>query len=82
MLADGNLATWSNACGVAANWCISTRSPDDAKLTGTSFAAPVVAATAALVQQAYPGWTTAPCARPCCRPPTTWATAPASAGAG
>ncbi len=54
LLADGNLAPWSNACGVAANWCISTRSPDDAKLTGTSFAAPVVAATAALVSQAYP----------------------------
>ncbi|MFY3162964.1 autotransporter domain-containing protein [Achromobacter xylosoxidans] len=54
VLADGDLAPWSNACGIAANWCISARSPDDDKLTGTSFAAPVVAATAALVSQAYP----------------------------
>ncbi|MFH7108513.1 autotransporter domain-containing protein [Achromobacter xylosoxidans] len=54
VLADGDLATWSNACGIAANWCLSARSPDDDKLTGTSFAAPVVAATAALVSQAYP----------------------------
>ncbi|MFY3137930.1 autotransporter domain-containing protein [Achromobacter xylosoxidans] len=54
VLADGDLASWSNACGIAANWCISARSPDDDKLTGTSFAAPVVAATAALVSQAYP----------------------------
>ena len=38
LLADGNLAPWSNACGVAANWCISTRSPDDAKLTVTKLA--------------------------------------------
>ncbi len=54
VLADGDLAPWSNACGIAANWCLSARSPDDDKLTGTSFAAPVVAATAALVSQAYP----------------------------
>ncbi|AXA80632.1 autotransporter outer membrane beta-barrel domain-containing protein (plasmid) [Achromobacter xylosoxidans] len=50
--ADGTLAPWSNACGVAANWCVSAKAP--AGLTGTSFAAPVVTATAALVSQAFP----------------------------
>ena len=50
--ADGTLAPWSNACGVAANWCLSAEAP--AGLTGTSYAAPVVSAAAALVSQAYP----------------------------
>ncbi|WP_025139639.1 autotransporter serine protease [Achromobacter sp. DH1f] len=50
--ADGTLAPWSNQCGVAANWCVSAQAP--AGLSGTSFAAPVVTATAALVSQAYP----------------------------
>ncbi|MCV6905397.1 MAG: autotransporter domain-containing protein, partial [Achromobacter xylosoxidans] len=54
VFANDELAPWSNACGIAANWCISARSPDDKKLTGTSFAAPVVAAAAARVSQAYP----------------------------
>ncbi|WMD23932.1 autotransporter domain-containing protein (plasmid) [Achromobacter seleniivolatilans] len=50
--ADGTLAPWSNQCGVAANWCVSAEAP--AGLTGTSFAAPVVTAAAALVSEAYP----------------------------
>lgn len=54
LLANGDLATWSNACGIAANWCLGARSPDDDTLRGTSFSAPVVTAAAALVSQAYP----------------------------
>ncbi|OCZ72424.1 autotransporter outer membrane beta-barrel domain-containing protein [Achromobacter xylosoxidans] len=48
-----DLALWSDACGVAANWCLSARTRAKS-LTGTSLAAPMVAATAALVAQAYP----------------------------
>ncbi|WP_249278899.1 autotransporter domain-containing protein [Bordetella genomosp. 5] len=50
--ADNTLSPWSNACGVAANWCLGAQAPNN--LRGTSFAAPVVTAVAGLVSQAYP----------------------------
>ena len=55
---DGLLDPDANACGAASNWCISA--PGSYRLNngivreGTSFAAPVVTATAALVSEAYP----------------------------
>lgn len=52
VLADNTLASFSNACGIAANWCLSAEAPND--LAGTSFAAPVVTATAGQVAQAFP----------------------------
>ena len=54
----GQLLPVSNACGIAANWCVSAlttyRLYDDYLFEGTSFAAPVVTSTAALVAEAYP----------------------------
>jgi len=51
--ADNTLATQSNACGIAANWCLAAPSWH-AHIGGTSLAAPVVTAAAALVAEAYP----------------------------
>lgn len=69
---DGNIADYANRCGLAANWCLaaagqtvainSQAKQGDEKYTyyginGTSFAAPVVTGTAALVWEAFP-WMT------------------------
>lgn len=51
--ADGTLHSRANACGIAANWCISSFS-GHSELGGTSYAAPVVTATAGLVSEAFP----------------------------
>lgn len=55
----GIISSYANRCGLAANWCISA--PGDfiseiagGRIFGTSFAAPAVTGTAALVQQAFP----------------------------
>lgn len=55
---DGTLHPDANACGHASDWCISALGSypmrDGTVLEGTSFSAPVVAAVAALVSEAYP----------------------------
>ncbi|WP_415808295.1 autotransporter domain-containing protein [Bordetella muralis] len=51
---DGTLRSYANACGEAANWCISTVEGRAGDYKGTSLAAPVVTATAALVSEAHP----------------------------
>lgn len=66
---EGNIASYANHCGLAANWCLaasgssmiirsSTKEGDEQYrymgFTGTSLAAPVVTGTAALVWEAYP----------------------------
>lgn len=50
---DNSLHADSNACGLSANWCISSLS-GHAQIGGTSLAAPVVTATAGLVSEAFP----------------------------
>jgi len=67
---DGQLASYANACGVAKNWCLAAPGGDVYGLKvatpdggyaldiGTSFAAPHVAGTAALVWQMFPYMTT------------------------
>ncbi|EQD65745.1 hypothetical protein B2A_01469 [mine drainage metagenome] len=69
-LYTGSIAP-SNACGVAAQWCISA--PGEVQYLpiagttygglgyGTSFATAVVSGVAALVSQAYPGWPARTC---------------------
>ena len=57
--ADGTPSDYSNKCGIAQNWCIAAVGDYDFNVRnvsgmGTSFAAPVVTGTAALVQQKYP----------------------------
>lgn len=55
----GEISSYANRCGVAANWCLAA--PGDfvstttgTRVFGTSFATPAVTGAAALVQQAYP----------------------------
>lgn len=55
----GLISSYANKCGVAQNWCIAavgdyTFHVQNASGSGTSFATPVITATAALVQQKYP----------------------------
>ncbi len=57
--ADGTPSDYSNKCGIAQNWCIAAVGDYDFNVRnvsgmGTSFAAPAVTGTAALVQQKYP----------------------------
>ncbi len=57
--ADGLPSDYSNKCGIAQNWCIAAVGDYSFNVRsvsgmGTSFAAPVVTGTAALVQQKYP----------------------------
>ena len=66
---DGSLASYSNWCGLAKDWCVAAPgtaySTDALAITpsgyvvmdGTSMAAPVVTGVAALVAQAYPWFT-------------------------
>lgn len=51
-LQDGHLVASSNACGLAANWCLGAQAP--AGLSGTSYSAPLVTAAAAQVSQIFP----------------------------
>lgn len=66
---DGNIAGYANHCGLAAQWCLAApgntvaigkgaRQGDESynyySIFGTSFAAPVVTGTAALVWEAFP----------------------------
>lgn len=51
---EGVLPSYANACGEASNWCISAVERPVGKYDGTSYAAPVVVGTAALVAQAHP----------------------------
>lgn len=56
----GQLADFSNACGITQNYCISApgtnivTTSDDQTLNGTSFAAPIVSAAIAVIQEAFP----------------------------
>ena len=55
-----SLATFSNACGVTMNYCITApgtnlkSSASNATLDGTSFAAPIVSAAIAVIREAFP----------------------------
>ena len=55
-----SLATFSNACGVTMNYCITAPGTDlqssasNQKLDGTSFAAPIVSAAIAVIREAFP----------------------------
>ena len=55
-----SLATFSNACGVTMNYCITAPGTDlqssasNDKLDGTSFAAPIVSAAIAVIREAFP----------------------------
>lgn len=52
---DGTLRLPSNACGLAANFCLSAvEGKLEGSSVGTSFATPVVTGVAALVSEAYP----------------------------
>lgn len=56
----GTLATFSNACGITQNYCITAPGTGldstmaAAPLDGTSFAAPIVSAAIAVIQEAFP----------------------------
>ena len=55
----GIISSYANKCGVAAEWCVAAVGDYTFKVVsatgeGTSFAAPVVTGTAALVKQKYP----------------------------
>ena len=56
----GKLATFSNACGITKDYCITApgtnlESPKTTgKLNGTSFAAPIVSAAISVIREAYP----------------------------
>lgn len=55
----GSIASYANACGVAANWCLAAAgdfvSPTaGGRVYGTSFATPAVTGAVAMVQQVYP----------------------------
>ena len=58
--ATGELATFSNACGVTMNYCITApgtnlSSPQSSEpLDGTSFAAPIVSSAIAVIREAFP----------------------------
>lgn len=70
---DGNIADFSNRCGVAAEWCLvapgvdiystmplgkgTPSDPDYGLEDGTSMASPVVSGVAALVKEAFPFFT-------------------------
>ena len=55
-----SLATFSNACGVTMNYCITAPGTDlkssasNTELNGTSFAAPIVSAAIAVIREAFP----------------------------
>ena len=55
-----SLATFSNACGVTMNYCITAPGTDlqssasNQKYDGTSFAAPIVSAAVAVIREAFP----------------------------
>ena len=56
---DGAPSDYSNKCGIAQNWCIAAVGDYDFNVRnvsgmGTSFAAPAVTGTAAVVQEKYP----------------------------
>lgn len=61
--ATGQLADYSNACGITRDWCItapgSLITDDGMHADGTSFAAPIVSAAIATVRQAFPYMTAA-----------------------
>ncbi len=54
----GQLADFSNECGVTMNWCIAAPGvridTGDYLMSGTSFAAPMVSGAIAVIQQAWP----------------------------
>ncbi|MGS0740244.1 autotransporter domain-containing protein [Glaciimonas sp. GG7] len=55
----GDIASYANRCGVAANWCLAApgdffSATTNERVHGTSFATPAVTGAAALVQEAYP----------------------------
>ncbi len=56
--ATGRLADYSNACGVTMDYCITAPgtdiTADNAVVSGTSFAAPIVSAAVATLRQAFP----------------------------
>lgn len=55
----GAISSYANRCGLAANWCLAAAgdfmsNAAGTRVFGSSFAAPLVTGTAAMVKQAYP----------------------------
>ena len=59
-LPDGRIAPWSNGCGAARNWCLTAPGEDfriladGSGLSGTSFAAPMVSGSLAVLKSRLP----------------------------
>ncbi len=59
-LPDGRIAPWSNGCGVARNWCLTAPGgdfrilADGSGMGGTSFAAPMVSGSLAVLKSRLP----------------------------
>ncbi len=57
---EQKLASYSNACGITQNYCITAPGSDlvpdtiNAEISGTSFAAPIVSAAVAVIREAFP----------------------------